>query len=62
MKPTAQTEAMCTSVFRNASPAGIREAFHQRWIELINRRERERLLPLCGDGRKPCGGQTGLRP
>ncbi len=33
---------ICTNVFQNGSPCTTVELFTQRWVELINRLEREK--------------------
>ena len=42
MQSMEQNDEMCKIVFKNTSPAEIRKAYTQRWIELINRLEKQR--------------------
>lgn len=46
MQTMEQSAGMCRSVFRNTSPVEIRKAYHLRWIELINRLERQKQTAL----------------
>jgi len=38
------TDATCTSVFKNGDPAPTSENFTQVWIDLINQIERNKVL------------------
>lgn len=42
MQSIEQNGGMCKSVFKNSSPEEIRKSYNQRWIELINRLERQK--------------------
>ena len=42
MQSIEQNGGMCKSVFKNSSPEEIRKSYNQRWIELINRLEKQR--------------------
>ena len=42
MQSIEQNGGMCKSVFKNSSPAEIKKTYIQRWIELINRLEKQR--------------------
>ncbi len=54
MQSTERSDGMCRSVFRHEEPSEIRQAFRQRWIELINRLEDAGGLRLCGRADEPC--------
>ena len=42
MQSIEQNGGMCKSVFKNSSPAEIKKNYNRRWIELINRLEKQR--------------------
>ena len=42
MQSIEQNGGICKSVFKNSSPAEIKKSYNRRWIELINRMEKQR--------------------
>ena len=46
MQSIEQNGGMCKSVFKNSSPAEIKKSYNRRWIELINRLEKQKQ-PTC---------------